>query len=70
MGRAAAKNGGPKTSGIVLSAVSAFKLGPLTIHYYGLTMVAAIVAAYFIVRKRALKFAENAKKLQQKTIKP
>jgi phosphatidylglycerol:prolipoprotein diacylglycerol transferase len=57
MAGTSAKNGGAKASGAILnfSLSQSFKVGFLNVRYYSLTFVGAIVAAYFIARRRVLK---------------
>lgn len=50
METARTKNGSTKTGSLVLN------LGPLQIHYYGITLALAIVVGYLVARIKAVKF--------------
>src|SRR5258708_3464064 len=52
MERTRASSGNSKTGSLVLS--QSFKIGALTVRYYSLTFVAAVIAGYFIGRARAV----------------
>lgn len=51
MERTSAKNGGPKTGQLILS--QSLRIGPLTVRYYGLLMVSAIILGYLLGWTRA-----------------